>query len=157
MPGMECAALSGHVIVLCLRSGGHELDLGGVRFLAARVRAPQSGTLRHLFGDLAPLAVTPADGGDVLVCPGRDQRVRLDDRIMVLGTPDELAARSIPTSDGAPSSGPRPVRRIRALPVLLQETSRGLRRALITLAVLIAVSTVVLRYGYSAPGMSFVD
>jgi Trk K+ transport system NAD-binding subunit len=156
---LDVAALSApSVVEACLRSAVHELDLGGVRFLAARVRAPESGTLRHLFGDLAPLAVTPADdGGEVLICPGRDQSVRLDDRIMVLGTPDELAARSIPTSDGAPSPGPRPVRRIRALPVLLEETSRGLRRALITLAVLIAVSTVVLRYGYSTPGMSFVD
>src|SRR4051794_26761749 len=150
---LDVATLSApSVVEACLRSTVHELEINGVRFLAATVSAPEAGTLRHLFGDLTPLSVTPADRTEVLVCPGRDQKVERDDRVMMLGTPAELAARDI-TIDEEP---PRRPRRRWALPGL-EDPGVGLRRALVILTGLVGISTVVLRHGYSAPGMSYVD
>jgi voltage-gated potassium channel Kch len=80
---LDVAALSApSVVEACLRSTVHELEINGLRFLAATIPAPEAGTLRHLFGDLTPLSVTPADRTEVLVCPGRDQKVERDDRAL---------------------------------------------------------------------------
>lgn len=57
----------------CLRSGGQEIRLSGEPFTAARTRAPKAASLHELYGALAPIAVVPADGGEVVLCPGRDR------------------------------------------------------------------------------------
>ena len=44
------------VVEACLRSGTHTLQLGDQRLVVAEVIAPRSGTLRELYGDLAPSA-----------------------------------------------------------------------------------------------------
>ena len=37
----------------------------------ARTKAPKAASLRELYGALAPVAVVPASGGNVVVCPRR--------------------------------------------------------------------------------------
>jgi len=89
---LDVAGLSAPSIVeACLGDGVQEMPLSGMRFLAARITAPQAATLRELYGALAPVAVVPP-AGDVLVCPGRDTLVSAGDEVTLIGTPDELAA-----------------------------------------------------------------
>lgn len=79
----------------CLDLHSRILDIGGVEFVLQEVRAPRGGTLRELFGDLAPVAVVPADGGDMQVCPGRDLSVGPGDRVVVIGSADDLHRRGL--------------------------------------------------------------
>ena len=120
---LDVAGLSApSVVEVCLGEGVQEMKLSGMRFLAARTAAPHAATLRELYGALAPVAVVPPTG-DVLVCPGRDTRVRAGDEVILIGTPDELAAASVidhperirrltatlspgPNGSGANGSGP---------------------------------------------------
>src|ERR1700733_13949885 len=92
---LDVAGLSApSVVEVCLGEGVQEMSLSGMRFLAARTTAPKVATLRELYGALAPVAVIPPTG-DVLLCPGRDTRVRAGDEGALIGTPDELAAVSV--------------------------------------------------------------
>src|ERR1700731_5243037 len=78
---LDVAGLSApSVVEACLREGVQELSLSGERFLAARTIAARAGTLRELYGALAPVAVLPRVGG-VQVCPGRDTRVGAGDEV----------------------------------------------------------------------------
>ncbi|HEY0935882.1 MAG TPA: NAD-binding protein [Trebonia sp.] len=92
---LDVAGLSApSVVEVCMGEGVQEMTLSGMRFLAARTTAPSTATLRHLYGSLAPVAVVPPDG-DVVVCPGRDTRVRQGDEVTLIGTPEELADASV--------------------------------------------------------------
>src|ERR1700722_1240869 len=92
---LDVAGLSApSVVEVCLGDGVQEMSLSGMRFLAARTTAPKAATLRELYGALAPVAAVPPTG-DVLICPGRDTRVRAGDEVTLIGTPDELAAASV--------------------------------------------------------------
>jgi len=92
---LDVAGLSApSVVEVCLGEGVQEMSLSGMRFLAARTTAPSAGTLRELYGALAPVAVLPPVG-DVLVCPGRDTEVSAGDEVTLIGTPDELAAADV--------------------------------------------------------------
>ena len=71
---LDVARLSTPSIVeACLRTGAWTLDLGPTTFRVVEARVSAEGTLRELYGDLAPLAVVLADGRTVLT-PGRDTR-----------------------------------------------------------------------------------
>ncbi len=172
---LDVAALAAPSIVeACMGRHQHTLDLGGTRFVAAEVVAERATSLRRLYGDLAPVAVVPARGGPVEVCPGRDHRVGPGDRVVVLGTPEELSAVKLVAAttpvdegdegdraDGAAAGGdpgdaappkPRPagVGRLprQLLGALGGDADRALRRALLAVAVVVVVSTVVVRLGY---------
>jgi Trk K+ transport system NAD-binding subunit len=70
---LDVAGLSApSVVEACLRTGAQEISLSGERFTITRTVAPKAGSLRELYGALAPIAVAPGAGGDVTVCPGRD-------------------------------------------------------------------------------------
>jgi len=69
----------------CRRSGCPE------KFHRRVDRGPKAASLRELYGALAPIAVVPAAGGDVVVCPGRDAGVAAGDDVMVIGTPGGTA------------------------------------------------------------------
>ena len=155
---LDVAALAAPSIVeACLGKVAHRLVLGGTEFVATEVVVSRSGSLRALFGGLAPVAVVPADGSATEACPGRDLRVLPGDRVTVLGTPGELAAAAIDadaTEDAVGSPpGRRPVvdaiRRARA--VMSSETNSALRWAMVAAVVLVTVSVLVLRFGYRRP------
>ena len=80
------------VVGACLRSGAQEISLSGERFTITRTVAPKGGSLRELYGALAPIAVAPAAGGDVAVCPGRDLQIAAGDEVTLIATPKELRA-----------------------------------------------------------------
>ena len=77
----------------CLDLHVRFLDIGGEQFVLQERDVTSTGTLRELFGDLAPIAVVPADGSDMQVCPGRDLVVGPGDRVVVLGTGSDLDER----------------------------------------------------------------
>ena len=171
---LDVAGLSAPSITeACLRTGVQEIRLAAERFAAARTVAPAPATLRELYGALAPIAVLPADGGDVVICPGRDHQVGAGDSVTLFGTPDELhtagviAHRHAPAiapgtlgargvlsaSPGRPSWLTRSLRSARHLAAsLLQAMDRRLVAALFALFSVIIASTVILRLAYRLGG-----
>jgi Trk K+ transport system NAD-binding subunit len=142
------------IVEACRRRLEHEIEIDGHRFVLAEVIAPQTESLRGLFGHLAPIAVAPSDGGPLLICPGRDQLVTAGDRVTVLGSPDDVdyvrPAVAVAERRARRLSGARArLRTLRGdLQRLLGEVDVALRTALIAVASLMVVSTVVLRFGY---------
>lgn len=148
---LDVAGLSApSVVEACLRTGTHELDLDGRPFVAARVIADDSGTLRSRYGSLAPLAVTPADGGEVVICPGRDHPIHAGDEVTLLGTPEELAAARVVDGEETPAdAGPgRWERWTHLAGSVLRALDRRIAYALVALITLLNVSVLVLQLGY---------
>ena len=79
----------------CLARRAHRLELAGQEFRILEQTVEETGTLRHLFGDLAPVAVVPSDGSEVVICPGRDLQVSPGDRVVVVGTSADLDDRRL--------------------------------------------------------------
>ena len=152
---LDVAGLSApSVVEACLREDAQEIWLSGERFVAARTVAPRAASLRELYEALAPVAVVPAVGGDVAVCPGRDFEVAPGDEVTLIGTPEELRRAGV-SAQAADARGPAPLaatrraRRIRQLVLSLLHAAD--RRLVLAMAALVAVligSTVVLRLAY---------
>jgi Trk K+ transport system NAD-binding subunit len=92
----------------CLDLHSRPLEIGGAPFVLQEREVATPGTLRVLFGDLAPIAVVPVDGSEMQVCPGRDLTVRPGDRVVVLGTAEDLDDRR---TSAAVLASPGPPRR----------------------------------------------
>jgi Trk K+ transport system NAD-binding subunit len=154
---LDVAGLSAPSIVeACLRSA-QEIRLADERFFAARIVAPRAASLRELYGALAPIAVMPAAGGDVVVCPGRDHQLREGDGVTLIGTPDELRAAGVTARFDRPAGvAAVPSRRVRYVRHLvlsvLHAADRRLLSALAGLFAVLVTSTFVLRLAYHLPG-----
>ena len=157
---LDVAGLSApSVVEACLRSSAQDISLSGERFTAAWTKAPKVASLRELYGALAPIAVVPASGGNVVVCPGRDVQVTTGDNVMVIGTPEELrktgvsAHTGVSGHHGGPGS-PAPLGAMaarRAWHLVLSLLHAADRRLVLAMAALVTVligSTVVLRLAY---------
>ena len=158
---LDVAGLSAPSITeACLRTGVQEIRLAGERFAAARTIASAPATLRELYGALAPIAVLPADGGDVVICPGRDHRVGPGDGVTLIGTPDELRVAGVTgphqeprAAAGQPARPARAVAYLRHLAVsLLNAVDRRLVLALFALFTVVIGSTLILRLAYRLGG-----
>ena len=91
--------------------------MAGIDFVVSGADAPHDGTLREMYGDLAPAAVIHGENsdtpGEVVACPGRDLRVHQGDWTAMIGTADELVAQGIAVAgpiggrgcNGRPSAG----------------------------------------------------
>ncbi len=148
---LDVAGLSAPSLVeSCLRTGTYNLDLDGHPFVATQVVADAASRLRSRYGSLAPLAVTDADSGDMVVCPGRDHRVRPGDLVTLFGTAAELTEAGL--RGGA--TGPAPVRlgwlrrKWYLARSLLGELDRRLAYPLVGLLLLTIIAIVVLHVGY---------
>jgi Trk K+ transport system NAD-binding subunit len=154
------------VVEACLARTAHTISVAGVDFVIRGTDAPRDATLREMFGDLAPVAVIHGENSDtsaaVVACPGRDFRVQAGDWTAMIGTADELARQDIKV--------PGPITRTTARPSWLSRAITGLRgmrddinpmffRVLAAGLVLLAGSTVLLRFSYRTPdgGMSWLD
>ncbi|WP_203829293.1 NAD-binding protein [Actinoplanes palleronii] len=160
---LDVAGLSApSVVEACLRTGTHELDLDGHPFVAAQVTADFTGTLRSRYGSLAPLAVTPATGADVVICPGRDHPVRPGDLVTLLASPDELTAAGVIDGGEDPAdAGPgRWARGLNLIGSVWRALDRRFLYALIALILLLNTSILILQLGYREPDgtrMSLLD
>jgi len=152
---LDVAGLSApSVVEACLQAETQEIELSGELFTIARTVAPRAGSLRELYGALAPVAVVPAAGDDVAVCPGRDHPVAAGDSVTLIATPEELRAAGLnghARPPGRPSTGPagRGVRYLRHLVLsLLHVADRRLVLAMVTLFAVLAAATVALRLAF---------
>lgn len=156
------------VIETCLGNPLYNIEIDGVGFAAAQLRVPRAATLRELYGDLAPIAVTVgthAPGGPhMTACPGRDFAVRPGDVATMFGTPDQLSAHEVSfESAGRVIIAPTtvrtgPGRRARmAVRAFVEDANPNFFRMIGVLLCLLTLSTIILRLGYRKPGMSVLD
>jgi Trk K+ transport system NAD-binding subunit len=168
---LDVAGLSAPSLVeACLQTGTHDLEIAGLRFVTVTTTVAGRGTLRALYGDLAPVAVKPVDG-DLVVCPGRDEQVAPGDSVTVLGTVPELRAAGVLPAQEVPAmpmgarfvgagwldddrpAGLGPIAWLRRLGhSLVSSRDRRIGWVVAALFLLVVVSTVTLRLGYSEPG-----
>ena len=94
------------VVEACLARTTHTISAAGTEFVVSGTDAPRDGTLREIYGDLAPVAVVHGENSEtpeeVVACPGRDLRVREGDWTAMIGTPAELDAQGIAVTAAAP-------------------------------------------------------
>jgi Trk K+ transport system NAD-binding subunit len=154
---LDVATLAAPAFVeACLGRRRHQLDLGGELVQVVDVAAERAGPLRVLFGDLAPVAVVPAAGGPVQICPGRDLIVEPGDRVIVIGTESDLASRRIhPVDEQQVEPGHRQRRRLtvawRYITGFASETERSLRVTLLVLLGLAVLSAALIAVNYRGP------
>ena len=155
---LDVAALfAPSVVEACLGRRARDILLGDTLFVAAEVLAPREGTLRELYGSLAPIGVVTEAENELIACPGRDQRVSAGDRVTLLGTHEELDEAGLShrhvlaheiTDFGSRlrAATARPIRAVLAV------ADRPLRVAAALGLVLLAISTLVLHFGYDWSG-----
>ncbi len=152
------------VVEACLARTGHDISAAGIDFEVSGTRAPRDATLRELFGNLAPVAVVHGENsdtpGEVVNCPGRDEPVHRGDWTVMIGTIDELRRQGIPV-DAPKHRGSltgTPARRfVNGIRSLLEDINPGFFKAMSVALGLLLFSTVLLRFAYHKPGMTFVD
>jgi Trk K+ transport system NAD-binding subunit len=161
------------VVEACLSRTTHVISAAGIEFVVSGTDAPRDATLRELFGDLAPVAVVRDENsptpGEVVACPGRDVRVHAGDWTAMIGTPEELVAQGIEVASPATAvghSGARGYHQHRRKPLRrVLDTVRAFRddvnpnffKAFAASMSLLLTATVLLRFTYHRPGMSFID
>jgi Trk K+ transport system NAD-binding subunit len=155
---LDTAGLAAPSIVeACRRSADHKIEIAGQQFVVAELVAPRTESLRRQFGHLAPIAVSPAEDGPLVICPGRDHVANAGDRVTVVATANDI-------DDARPPPAPGELRARRlaqflrragssrgAVGELLGEVDGALRVALAAAVVLVAASTIVVRSGYRSP------
>jgi Trk K+ transport system NAD-binding subunit len=142
------------IVEACRRGAEHRIEIAGLTFVVAQLVAPRSESLRRQFGHLAPIGVAPADGGELVVCPGRDHVTAVGDRVTVVATPEDVERERPPV----PAAELRARRRAWVARRLLSwrsdvagmfaEIDSALRAALVAVLLLVVVSTFVVRLGY---------
>jgi Trk K+ transport system NAD-binding subunit len=147
----ELAAPS--LVQACLGRSRHELSIEGQDFATFAVTCREKGTLRSVFGDLAPIAVVSGADRNVDVCPGRDRRVEPGDVVTVLGTPDEVAELPGWAADAVPTLlPPTPfVHFLRLLRRTWWRSAGGFRAAMFALVGVVLVAATVIRFAYRSP------
>jgi Trk K+ transport system NAD-binding subunit len=153
------------VVEACLARTTHTISLAGVDLVISGTDAPRDGTLREMFGDLAPVAVVYGENsetpGDVVACPGRDFRVHRGDWTAMIGTADELAQQGISVARPiATTRARRPLirRALDAVRAFREDLNPMFYRALGASTTLLLFATVLLRFTYHRPpGMSWID
>jgi len=154
---LDAAALAAPSFVeVCLRQPSHKLELGGEVFAVVEVEVGEDDsynrTFRSHFGNLAPVAIVPADGGEIACCPGRDHPVNPGDRVAVLGTRGDLDRAGIELG-GVPVGASIPLLQHarRRLASLRESRARGLAIVVAALFGLLVVATTVIHFAYQLP------
>jgi Trk K+ transport system NAD-binding subunit len=145
---LSTAALAApSVVEACVRPGQHSFELDGEHFAVTHVTATQSGSLRQLYGALAPIGVLPVNGQDLVIAPGRDFTVGPGDQVALIG-----ATASLPAGETAVRAGEAGVsfvvRMRRLIGSILSQIDRPLRITLGAMVFAVVLSTVVLRLAY---------
>ena len=138
---------SASIVEATLTHGVRHLQLGSDDFAVANSKVRQNGSLRSLYGDLAPLAIMHADG-TVALSPGRDTDVVAGDRVVMIGSPTAIESAGLGQRrrhlGGAQA---RDARRSLVRDVV-SGVDRPVRYALTALMGLVLLSVTVLRLGY---------
>jgi Trk K+ transport system NAD-binding subunit len=164
------------VVEACLARTTHTISAAGIDFVISGTEATRDATLRELFGDLAPVAVIRGEEsstpGEVVACPGRDIRVDEGDWTAIIGTAEELAAHGIAVAAPVAAKNEvghrgargyhqrrrKPLKRILdAVRAFRDDINPNFFKAFAVSMTLLLSATVLLRFSYHKPGMSFVD
>jgi Trk K+ transport system NAD-binding subunit len=151
------------IVEAVLSRNAHQFDTAGIEFVVWGAEAPHNGTLREIYGDLAPVAVVHGKKspvpGEVVPCPGRDQQVYAGDWTSMIGVKDELEARGItvPPRTATRSRQSRVRRAIDATRAMRDDMNPLLFPSLAFALFLTLGSTAVVRLTYQNPRMSWID
>ena len=151
------------VVEAVLSRNAHQFETAGIEFVVWGAEAPYNGTLREIYNDLAPVAVIHGKNsptpGEVVPCPGRDQKVYAGDFTSMIGVKDELENRGIivPPATATRSRQSRVRRVIDATRAMRDEVNPMLFPALAFAALLTLGATSVVHYFYENPRMSWLD
>ena len=162
---LDVADLSApQVVETCLSRTTHEISAAGIEFMVFGSYAPRDATLRELFGDLGPVAVVHGENSstpdEVVSCPGRDEKVCQGDLTMMIGTAEDLRKQgiqvSVPKHRGS-VTGTRSQRLLNGIRSVAEDINPGFYKAMAAAVSLLLFATVLLRFAYQKPGMTFVD
>jgi Trk K+ transport system NAD-binding subunit len=145
------------VVEVCLGRRARDILVGDTLFVTAEVPAARDGTLRELYGSLAPIGVVTEADDELIACPGRDQRVSAGDRVTLLGTHEELdeaglSHRHVLAREISDMGTRVRMKTRRVTRTVLSVVDRPLRVAGALGLVLLAISTLVLHFGYHWSG-----
>ena len=152
------------VLEALLGRTAHTIRVAAQDFVVSNAAAAVDGTLREIYGRLAPVAVvrganSPA-AGDVLACPPLDTRVCAGDWITMIGRPGELADSGMPVAGSVDTIVPRRTRRVRfgdSVRAFHHDLNPMFYRALAVALALLIGSTLILRFAFRQPDMGWVD
>jgi Trk K+ transport system NAD-binding subunit len=151
------------VVEAVLSRNAHQFATAGIEFVVWGSEVQREGTLREIYGDLAPVAVVHAKNspvpGEVVPCPGRDQKVYAGDWTSMIGVKDELEARGIevPSSTATRLRHSRARRVVDAVRAMRQDVNPMLLPSLVGSLILMVGSTAIVRFSYMNPRMSWLD
>jgi Trk K+ transport system NAD-binding subunit len=146
-----------------LSRNAHQFSTAGIEFVVWGAEAPKEGTLREIYGDLAPVAVVHGknspDPGEVVPCPGRDMQVYAGDWTSMIGVKDEMESRGItvPPRTATRSRRSRVRRAIDAARAMRDDVNPLLFPSLAFALFLTLGSAAVVRFTYQNPRMSWID
>lgn len=150
------------VVEACLGRRSHPFEAAGTQFLVSGHEAPRAGTLREIYGDLAPVAVIHGENssspGEIDVCPTRTQRVLAGDRVVMIGPADDTGDAGTETRTGRTPSRRGAARRLfDGVRAVVNDFNPAFYPALAAAGTLIVISMLLLHYNYRHPRMSWVD
>jgi Trk K+ transport system NAD-binding subunit len=151
------------VVEAALSRNAHQFAAAGIEFVVWGSEVRTEGTLREIYGDLAPVAVVHAKNspspGQVVPCPGRDQRVYAGDWTSMIGVKDELEARgmTVPRSTATRLRHSRLRYVIDGVRAIRHDVNPMLVPSLVGSLVLMVGSTAIVRFSYMNPRMSWLD
>jgi Trk K+ transport system NAD-binding subunit len=152
------------VVEALLELTTHTITVAGIDFVVSGATATEEGTLRQMYGDLAPVAIIRSEAsenpGEVIACPGRDVAVHPGDWTAMIGTADELTERGIKISKPiavAPRERPLVGRLADTVRAFHDDINPMFYRAFAAAITLLLGSAMLLRFAYKNPGMSWMD
>ena len=131
----------------------HAVHMGGKDFVVDTIVATRPGSLRGLWGDLAPIALRRKVDPVPTTCPGRDEMVEPGDTVTFIGTTADYASAGLdPQVHRGTLPGPTFRRRFREVFAAVGDAvDRPFRIAFAVLIALAVVSVVVLTSLYEEP------
>lgn len=150
------------VVEALLGRTAHTITAGGVEFVVATDTAARSGTLRELYGRLAPVAVIRGDNapnpGEVIACPHLDDTVYPGDSTTIMGRAAELDDQALQV--GAGGDGPErrspPVRAFDGARAFHEDVNQAFYGALAIGLTMLLGSTLILRFAVQ-PSIGWMD
>jgi Trk K+ transport system NAD-binding subunit len=136
----------------CLARRRHRLSIAGQDFGVVELPAAADGTIRSMAPGVAPIALIPAGGGEMLICPSRDAPVRPGDLVAVVGREPHLRALQPERDEAEVTAHPRANRlRVarRYVASFVEEMGKPLRAIIVVLFAVAAISVLVLMAGYA--------
>ena len=151
------------VVEALLGRTAHTIRAGGVDFVVSSDVVDRGGTLREIYGRLAPVAVIRGENspnpGEVIACPRLDDEVYEGDRTTLIGRADQLVAAGLPVGGRAeadPGHRSPPVRAFDSIRAFFEDMNPMFYRALAFSLAMLLGSTVILRFAFQ-PTMGWVD